>query len=191
MLQACGERPEGLMTASCGAQESRAVQNGQPQVQQRHGGATQPWAATASGKAEPWHVLPRFRAEVRAHVLLLGQSPGLPSALICGDNANLGKRGSPRARVGGLRPSSAPHPIPGPGEKFSNCVSRTSLWDPGEAAKVGVWGASLPRQLYYFQIPELRVDEQEFLSHLVWCAKHCNFIFLLLNRISVLSSLSA
>ena len=52
MLQACGERPEGLMIASCDAQESRAVQNGQPQVQQRHGGETQPWAATASGKAE-------------------------------------------------------------------------------------------------------------------------------------------
>lgn len=33
MLQAWGERPEGLMTASYDAQESPTVQNGQPQVQ--------------------------------------------------------------------------------------------------------------------------------------------------------------
>ena len=86
---------------------------------------------------------------MRAHVLLLGQSPGPPSALICGDNANLGKRGSPRARVGGLRPSSAPHPIPGPGEKFSNCFQNLPV-GPGGGCEGGCLG-----RLYYFQIPEL------------------------------------
>lgn len=43
---------------------------------------------------------------------------------------------------------------------------------------MGVWGASLPRQLCYFQIARLCVDEEEFLSRLVWCAKHCNYFSL-------------
>ena len=48
----------------------------------------------------------------------------------------------------GLQPSSAPHRILWVGEKFSNCVSGTSPWDTGDIERVGIWGASLPRQLF-------------------------------------------
>lgn len=50
LLQACGERPEGPMTASYDAQESPTVQNDWPQVQSHQGGAIQPWGPTASGE---------------------------------------------------------------------------------------------------------------------------------------------
>lgn len=56
-------------------------------------------------------------------VLLLGQSPGPPSALICGDNSNVGKEGLPKSKGG--RPAailrSTPLPLGGGGAVFKLC----------------------------------------------------------------------
>lgn len=81
-------------------------------------------------------------------VLLLGQSPGLPSALICGDNSNVGKEGLPKSKGG--RPAailrSTPLPLGGR-EQFSNCVSGTSPWDTGDVERVGAGAPPRPATL--------------------------------------------
>lgn len=165
-------RPEGLRTASCDAgREAHSVEWPAPSSAAPRRSCPAPGSPAASGgggaATGARHVLPGSERTCARQVLLLGPVPGPPSALICGDNPNVGKRGS--QEQGGRPAASPPLHTPSLGEAgavFKLCF-RNLPWDTGTLRGWGL-GHLLAEQLFLlFSDPGLCRNEEPQLPSVV------------------------
>lgn len=80
-------------------------------------------------------------------VRLLGHALGPPSALICGDNSNVGKERQLKSRDE-LHAATGPIPRWPGGEVLKRRVSRVFTWGKRAAEWAGVWDCPSPQQLF-------------------------------------------